>query len=88
MSFENLMLVARNYIKHGFENIILSDIRDERILTRDNGNTYRDWEQAIIINGRIKSREPLPNEYRIRVDNQNAEQVRAQTVSFILNQIH
>jgi len=32
LSFENLVLVARNYIRHGFENIILSDLDDVRLL--------------------------------------------------------
>ncbi len=31
MSFENLMLVVENYICHGFENVILSDLNDIRI---------------------------------------------------------
>lgn len=29
MSFENLMLVTGNYLRHGFENVILTDIREE-----------------------------------------------------------
>jgi len=32
MSFENLMLVTQNYIRHGFENVILSDLNDIRML--------------------------------------------------------
>ena len=31
LSFENLMLVTRNYLRHGFENVILSDLSDARI---------------------------------------------------------
>ena len=31
LSFENLMLVTKNYIRHGFENIILSDLDDTRM---------------------------------------------------------
>ena len=31
MSFENLILVAKNYIKHGFNNIIITDLEDKRI---------------------------------------------------------
>ena len=29
MSFENLMLVTENYLRHGFETVILTDIREE-----------------------------------------------------------
>ena len=32
MSFENLALVLKNYIKHGFKNIIVTDLEDKRIL--------------------------------------------------------
>ena len=32
ISFENLVLVCHNYIKHGFENIVLSDLNDKRML--------------------------------------------------------
>ncbi|MBE0698672.1 MAG: hypothetical protein IH586_17275, partial [Anaerolineaceae bacterium] len=28
LSFENLCLVVRNYLRHGFRNIILTDLRD------------------------------------------------------------
>ena len=97
ISFENLILVAKNYIAHGFENIIITDINfdsqilrlpqvfagvdyklftlyaedatiKERILTRDNGNTYRDWEAAIAANHMLTSRPLLPNEIRICTD--------------------
>jgi dephospho-CoA kinase len=32
MTFENLMLVAGNYRKHGFETILLSDLNDQRVI--------------------------------------------------------
>ena len=32
LSFENLMLVTQNYIRHGFEHVILSDLNDVRLL--------------------------------------------------------
>lgn len=32
LSFENLCLVARNYLRHGFSNILLSDLRDPYVL--------------------------------------------------------
>ena len=32
IAFENLTLVAKNYIKHGFKNIIITDLEDKRIL--------------------------------------------------------
>jgi predicted kinase len=31
ISFENLCLVARNYLRHGFRNIVISDLRDPYI---------------------------------------------------------
>lgn len=102
LSFENLILVAKNYNSHGFKNIILTDLNDirmldihnvfrgyrymiltlysdlddaikQRVLTRDNGNEYRDWESSIAINALIRSRETLPNEYRIENSRQNAD---------------
>lgn len=76
MSFENLILVCKNYIRHGYENILITDLDDirmldipqvfneyryiiitlysenndvikERILTRDNGNEFKDCNQSI-----------------------------------------
>jgi len=32
IAFENLTLVAKNYVKHKFSNIIITDLQDERIL--------------------------------------------------------
>ncbi len=111
MSFENLSLVCKNYAAHGYENVILTDLNDvrlldipqvfagyqyavitlyaenesvlkDRILTRDNGNEFRDWESAITINARIVSRKPLPNEYRVRCDDATIAEIadRVQTL--------
>jgi len=33
LSFENLLLVAGNYRKHGFKTILLSDLSDQRVMT-------------------------------------------------------
>ncbi|GAB6926166.1 hypothetical protein JCM10914A_01490 [Paenibacillus sp. JCM 10914] len=94
LSFENLILVAKNYNAHGYKNVILTDLDDvrmldisivlkgftyviltlytdhdevlkQRILTRDNGNEYTDWQQSIKTNALIRRRPTLPNEYRI-----------------------
>ncbi|OBR65883.1 hypothetical protein A7K91_18080 [Paenibacillus oryzae] len=102
LSFENLILVAKNYNCHGFKNIILTDLNDirmldihqifkgyryiiltlysdnddiikQRVLTRDNGNEYKDWETSVAMNALIKSREKLPNEYRIENSGQHPE---------------
>ncbi|MHA7967781.1 AAA family ATPase [Paenibacillus sp. CAU 1782] len=102
LSFENLILVAKNYNSHGFKHIILTDLNDirmtdiphvfkgyryiiltlysdhedvikQRVLTRDNGNGYCDWEASISMNALIASRETLPNEYRIENSRPNAE---------------
>lgn len=32
IAFENLVLVTKNYIKHGFSNIIITDLEDKRII--------------------------------------------------------
>ena len=81
LSLENLLLVTDNYLRHGFETVLLTDIRWEftaqlqahfgdklrvvalycdddetirhRVLTRDNGNEYRDAEAACAINRAI-----------------------------------
>ena len=97
LSFENLVLVAKNYLRHGFEYILLSDLNDvrlldipvvfehnpflimtlvseneelikERILTRDNGNSFKDVDQALSIHRLINHRALLPNEHRLRCD--------------------
>jgi hypothetical protein len=90
--------VVKNYLRHGFKNIIITDINldsqilrlpevfggvryklftlyanDEtlknRILARDNGNTYRDWESSLKINSLLTSRPLLDNEMRICTEN-------------------
>lgn len=104
ISFENLVLVVKNYIKHGFKNIILTDINFDsqilslpdvfdgfeyklftlyanddtikhRILTRDNGNGYRDWEGALKGNAHYTSRSLLQNEMRICTEHMSTEEV-------------
>jgi len=104
ISFENLVLVVKNYIKHGFRNIIITDINFDsqilnlpevftgleyklftlyadnetlknRILTRDNGNTFKDWESAIKSNEALTARDLLPNEQRICTENKSVENV-------------
>jgi hypothetical protein len=40
ISFENLVLVCKNYKKHGFHNVILTDINDKRML--DICNEFKD----------------------------------------------
>jgi len=110
MSFENLMLVVGNYIKHGFQNIIISDLNDirmldipvalqdaeyciftlysedddtiqERILSRNDENTYKDWQTALRINQMIRARPLLPNEYRICIDNRNVHDIAKELIA-------
>lgn len=112
MTFESLMLVVQNYIRHGFSNILLSDLNDcrlldiiykfhnqphviitlysehpeiikERILTRDNGNEYRDYESAIKLNHDICTRPTLPNEYRICSDELSPADIVTKVVKLI-----
>lgn len=116
MSFENLILVCKNYYKHGFENVLLTDLDDvrmldipevfkdydyvivtlyseedavikERILTRDNGNEFRNWEQSVNTNRLIRNRRTLPNEYRIRSDNHTPEQIVDMITEILKNHI-
>ncbi|MDD4124744.1 MAG: hypothetical protein PHW77_03330 [Eubacteriales bacterium] len=116
MTFESLMLVVKNYNRHGFENVIISDLNDirifdiygelkekdfiiitlysnddgvikERILNRDNGNSYKDWESAVKLNNAIKNRVKLPNEYRIRSDNIPVDEVIGKILDVINNYV-
>lgn len=104
ISFENLVLVVKNYIRHGFSNIIITDINSDkqilslpevfyglnyrlftlyadndtlknRILSRDNGNTFRDWESAVKINNLLISRPLLPHETRICTENTSTSEI-------------
>lgn len=103
MSFENLMLVTGNYLRHGFEHVILTDIREEytdevrktfggqvrviilysesdevirdRVLGRDNGNEYRNANEAIAINRHFMERVPHADEIRVRCDDKTADEV-------------
>ncbi|GHU38983.1 hypothetical protein FACS1894105_13450 [Clostridia bacterium] len=63
--------------ENGYELFTLYSDSDEiiktRILNRDNGNLYRNWEASFALNRTIKTREQLPNERRIRSDNVSAE---------------
>jgi dephospho-CoA kinase len=90
LSMENLTMVAKNYLRHGFTNVIISDLGDAdivqmyaafdgysrkiirlycddettktRVLTRDNGNEFRDWEAALRISREIAARPMLTDE--------------------------
>ena len=46
LSFENLILVTQNYIRHGFENVILSDLNDARLL--DIAREFHDTPHMIV----------------------------------------
>jgi adenylate kinase family enzyme len=32
MAFENLIFIVRNYLKHGYKNVILNDLREDKII--------------------------------------------------------
>ena len=114
ISFENLVLVVKNYVRHGFKNIIITDINFDRqilslpevfdgldyklfmlyanndtlkhrILTRDNGNGYRDWEGAIKGNNFYTSRPLLPNETRICTEHIDASEVTNKIIEELTN---
>ena len=112
LSFENLMLVTENYLRHGYENILLSDLSAKRIyeaadrfsafkpliftlyaddetlrqrvLTRQNGNEYRNTEEAVLINTRILAAPLHPGEMRIHTGHLSPEAV----CDAILQHIH
>lgn len=46
LSFENLSLVVKNYTKHGFKNILVTDLEDKRILELD--QVFADYNYLII----------------------------------------
>jgi hypothetical protein len=111
MTFETLALVAKNYVSHGFEHVILSDIEDrfipqisefygddylmftlysnddalikERILTRGNGNMYKNFEAAIALNQTIKSRPLYSTERRICSDTKPPDDIAAEILEAI-----
>ena len=112
ISFENLVCVCKNYIKHGFESIIISDLNDirmldipiyfkwipfviftlysendeiikKRIMDRNNGNLFKNFEQSIHTNKLIVNRKLLPNEYRIRSDEQTVDEITNKIVQIL-----
>lgn len=117
ISFENVVLVSKNYRKHGFEHVLLTDLNDarmldipvyfredayliftlyaeddavlkQRILLRENGNSYKDYEEAIAINQLVKRRRLLPNEYRLCSDVQTPVQIADQIQMMIAQHVH
>ncbi|MBQ8402315.1 MAG: AAA family ATPase [Clostridia bacterium] len=112
LSMENLLLVADNYLRRGFDHVILTDIREpytdtvyshfapdsirlitliaeddevlrHRVLTRDNGNEYRNADEAVELNRRFKDRPILPKESRIRCDHKAPEEIAAEILKSI-----
>ncbi|MBQ3176773.1 MAG: hypothetical protein IJB52_03075 [Clostridia bacterium] len=104
LSIENLLLVTDNYLRHGFDHVILTDIREpytdtvynhyapdnirlftlfaedddvirNRVLTRDNGNEYRNAEEAVELNHLFRNRAKLPWEYRLSCDCKTPEEI-------------
>jgi len=109
IAFENMMLVCKNYLHHKFENIIVSDFNDVRLLDipiqfkdysyviitlysesdesiknrmiqrmqtkSKNEESYDDYDFSIKHNKMIANRKLLPNEYRVRTDNNTADKV-------------
>jgi broad-specificity NMP kinase len=100
ISFENLTYVVQNYNRHGFTNVIVTDLRDHlvvmidakfkdndyllitlyttnerqlksRVLEKNRSSQYRNYEEAIEINSRIKQRTLIKNEHRIDVTNKS-----------------
>ena len=109
---ENLLLVTDNYLRHGFDKVILTDIREpytdtiynhyapdticlitlyaeddavirNRVLTRDNGNDYRNADEAVELNYIFRNRSQLPAEYRIRCDAKTPEEIVSEILKII-----
>jgi ribosomal-protein-alanine N-acetyltransferase len=59
------------------------DLIRERVLNRENGNEYRDWEQSQKINCMIQNRPVLSNEYRICTDGMDIEEMAAQAATLL-----
>lgn len=57
-SFENLVLVAKNYAKHGFKNVIITDLNNKFIEKLP--NIFRDYD-FVILTLRLKDEEVLKN---------------------------
>lgn len=116
LSFENLIMVSKNYLRYGFQNVIITDLSDakvseipsvlkgynfviltlycndskvikERVLTRDNGNEFKDWKAAININKQISERGVLPNEYRILNDTDELENILQKMIITVENHV-
>ena len=117
IAFENMILVCKNYLHHKFENIIVSDFDDvrlldlpiqfrdysyviialysesdesikERILQRkhtkpENEESFDDYNFSINHNKIIATRKLLPNEYRVRTDNQTPDEIVERIISII-----
>lgn len=112
LSVENLLLVADNYLRHGFDHVILTDIREpytdtvvqhfapdqiqlitlvaededvirHRVLTRDNGNEYRDTEEAVLLNRRFTERPKHPGEIRLCCDKNTPEELTETILSLL-----
>ena len=104
LSVENLLLVTDNYLRHGFDHVLLTDIREpytdtvyyhyapdnihlftlfaedddvirNRVLTRDNGNEYRNAEEAVELNHLFRNRVKLPWECRLPCDCKTPEEI-------------
>jgi len=59
IAFENLVLVTKNYIRHGYKNILLTDLIDKRILELE--KVFSDQQYLLITlvvesNAELKSR--------------------------------
>jgi len=117
IAFENMMLVCQNYLRHKFENIIISDFDDKRLLDipiqfKDfsyviitlysesdesikerivhrmqtklkNEESYDDYDFSIKHNKIIANRKLLPNEYRVRTDNNTVDEIGERIVNII-----
>ena len=51
------------------------EVLRERVLTRDNGNEYRNADEAVEINRKFMERAPKEGDIRVRCDDRTAEEV-------------
>lgn len=108
MTLNNLIAILKNYLKHKYQNILVSGFTEtdvekmlnefknnrykiitlivandkvlqERVLTESRDSGFRDFEESIKFNRRLREKLTFPNEHKIDNTNQSPEE----TASYI-----
>ena len=48
MSFENLIFILKNYHRYGYKNVVVNDLRDDRLQQLSNYLSYEEFQYLII----------------------------------------